>query len=96
MKIRLAGLAIPLLLLLPGVASAQGGSSCTVGVDLFDAGYEACVVPLVPDDPSLAATLKAAQARWDAFASELGKPAALLWLGPRPTKVADLWWLPVP
>jgi hypothetical protein len=93
MKTRLAGLVLPLVLLFPGAATAQG-SACNVSVDLFDAGYDACVAFLVPDAPSRAAALKAAQARWDAFAAELGKAAALLWLGPRPKTVADIWWLP--
>lgn len=92
---RLAGLVMPLLLLSPGVTAAQGGQSCTVGVELFDAAYGVCVESLVPDDPSKAAALKAAQARWDALAKELGVPAATLWLGPRPKSVSDIWWLPI-
>ncbi len=95
MKTRLAGLMVPLLLLFPSTTAAQGGSNCSLGVGLFDAGYDACAVTLVPDDPSKAATLKAAQARWDAFAKELGTAAAVLWLGPRPKTIADLWWLPL-
>jgi hypothetical protein len=95
MKLRLAGLVLPLLLLFPGVVTAQDGVNCSVGVELFDAGYDACVVSLVPDSPSGAAILKAAQARWDAFAKELGTAATVLWLGPRPKTIADLWWLPL-
>ena len=96
MKLRLAGLALPLLLLFPGATAAQGGSTCSLGVSLFDAAYDACAVSLVPDSPSGAAVLKAAQARWDAFAKELGTAATVLWLGPRPKTLADLWWLPLP
>lgn len=94
MKLRIAGVVVPLLLLLPGTTAAQSGPPCTIGVELFDAGYGVCAESLVPDDPSRAAALKAAQARWDAFAKDMGVPAAVLWLGPRPKTVADIWWLP--
>lgn len=96
MKIRLAGLVVPLLLLFPGATGAQADPNCSVSVDLFDAKHDACVVALVPDDPSRAAALKAAQARWDAFVKQLGTAAAVVWLGPRPRTVADIWWLPTP
>jgi L-alanine-DL-glutamate epimerase-like enolase superfamily enzyme len=86
---------MPLLLLLPGVTAAQSGSACSIGVELFDGTYGECVESLVPDDPGRAAALKAAQARWDAFAKELGVPTATLWLGPRPKSVSDIWWLPI-
>jgi hypothetical protein len=94
MKIRLAAVVVPLLLLFPGATAAQSGQDCVVGVALFDAAHGPCVVSLVPDDPSKAAALKAAQARWDGLAKELGASAALLWLGPRPRTVADVWWPP--
>ena len=94
MKVRIAGLALPLLLLLPGATAAQSNQSCTIDVNRFDAGYDACVVAGFPDDPSRAAALKAAQSRWDSFAKQMGTAAATLWLGPRPKTVADIWWLP--
>jgi len=79
---------------MPGAAAAQTSPTCTIDVSLFEGTNEACVLSLVPDTITKAEALKAAQARWDALAKEIGVSAALLWLGPRPKTTADIWWLP--
>jgi|ERR1041384_1237377 hypothetical protein len=97
MKGRFAGAVVSLLLLVPGVAAAQGGpEDCTIAVELFDSNSETCVVTVVPDDTTKLAALKAAQARWDSLAKDMGVAAALLWLGPRPKTVNDIWWVVTP
>ena len=99
MKARLAALALPLLLLIPGAApvAAQTPEDCTLSVSIFDEkASDACSTSLGGAvDQTPAAALKAAQARWDAIAAIVGKPVATLWLGARPKTVADLWF-PIP
>lgn len=91
---RLAAIALPFLLLVPAApVAAQTPPDCTLtGISVFDeppAGCEDTLAPVAPDE---AAVLKAAQARWDAIAKEIGVSLTRLWLGPRPDGVGDLWW----
>lgn len=97
-KARLAALALPLLLLLPGAAPvAAQDTECDITIGLFDGTETGCDgTSLTSDDPTQAEALKAAQASWDAFAARTSKAFATLWLGPRPTKVADIWWISAP
>jgi hypothetical protein len=87
-KRRLAALLLPLALLVPAGAAAQSNPSECFILGGFLTGA-ACA-----DSDSDAAELKAAQARWDAIAADIGKALTILWLGPRPKTLDDVWWLP--
>lgn len=99
----LAALALPLLLIIPQGASAQGllpPPDCTVdslSVSIFDAAPLGCGGVVVLDLPTTQAeALKNAQERWDRLALQIGKTAVTRWLGQRPKVLADLWWIGLP
>jgi hypothetical protein len=85
---RLLALILPALLLFPVGATAQGtpveappAPECIIiGAFLLDLQCED-VNPL-----------RAAKARWDALAAEIGKRLTRQWLGPRPKVLEDVWW----
>jgi hypothetical protein len=91
-KSRLAGLVLPLAFLLPVGASAQS-ADCDLSVGIFDSTGEACAESLVDTQPTKAEVLKVLQAEWDSIAKIVGKQVAILWLGPRPDSLSDIWWL---
>jgi hypothetical protein len=94
MKRRLAALILPLALLVPAGAAAQSTPSgqSTPSECFILGGF--LTGATCPDTDGDAAELKAAQARWDAIAADIGKALATLWLGPRPKTLDDVWWLP--
>jgi hypothetical protein len=88
---RLLALILPALLLFPVGATAQG-------TPVENPPAPECIILgalLLGGDPTLCedvSPLRAAKARWDAFAAQFGKRLTRQWLGPRPKTLDDIWW----